>query len=58
MRRNHAKRLIKESYRLNENEIEGGYSIVFLLKKDCDICLISFKDVYMDVKKILNEMVK
>ena len=34
------------------------YSMVFLVKKSCDISLISFKDIDKDMKKILQEIGK
>ena len=56
VKRNHVKRLIKESYRLNEKRKDGGYNIVFLVRKNCDICEVSYKDIEFDMKKILEEI--
>ena len=57
MKRNRIKRLIRESYRLNEGEVKNtGYNIVFLVKKNCDISCISFKEVEEDIIKILQRV--
>lgn len=57
VKRNRIKRLIRESYRLNEREVKKvGYNIVFLVKKNCDISLISFREVEDDIVKILQRV--
>ena len=56
VKRNYLKRLIKESYRISEKNVEVGKSIVFLVKKRANIDEISFKKVKEDVEKILAEI--
>lgn len=56
VKRNRMKRLIRESYRLNEDNIEKGYSIVFLVKKNLETYEIHFKEIEADIKKILNKI--
>ena len=49
---NHIKRLIREVYRLNENRIKTGYSIVFLWKKKQNIINANFENVKKDMENI------
>ena len=56
VKRNYLKRLIKESYRLNEKVTGVGNSIVFLVKKRANIDEISFEKIQKDVVKILAEI--
>ena len=51
--RNRIKRLLRESYRLYEEHIIPGVSIVFLLKKHIDIKNVEFNIVKKDMKIIL-----
>ena len=51
--RNRVKRLLRENYRLFEEHIKKGISIVFLWKKKCDIKEAEFYQVQKDMKKIL-----
>ena len=48
VKRNHIKRLIRESYRLQKNELKQGYNLVFIWNKnsnqDCK-CNIIFEDM-------------
>ena len=52
VKRNHIKRLIREVYRLNENRIKTGYSIVFLWKKKQNIINANFENVKKDMENI------
>ncbi len=54
--RNHLKRLIRENYRLLENNLEIGNSIVFLWKKKMDIKTANFKDIKNDMENIFEKM--
>lgn len=56
VKRNHLKRLIRENYRLNEEKVEGGKSIVFLAKKGLNISQITFEEVENDILKILSKI--
>ena len=56
VKRNYLKRLIKESYRLNEDILKTGESIVFLVKRKSNIEEISFEKVQKDVLKILEKI--
>ena len=53
--RNRVKRLLRESYRLYEDQIVTGVSMVFLLKKQVDISSINFYKIKADMKKILEK---
>ena len=53
--RNKIKRLIRENYRLNEQKILNGYSIVFLWKKKSDIENATFNNIKKDMLKIFDK---
>ena len=54
--RNRIKRLLRENYKLLEDNIIDGYSIVFLVKKsNLNVNDISFNNIKRDMNKILNE---
>lgn len=55
-KRNRIKRLIRENYRLLEDKLESGFSIVFLWKKHKDINKASFYNIKTDMEQILKEM--
>ncbi len=55
VKRNHVKRLIRESYRLMEEEIKTGNNIVFLWKKKQDIKEANFDNIYKDLKYIFKK---
>lgn len=50
--RNRLKRLIRESYSIEESKICEGYSIVFLWNKKQPPKCVSFLDICQDLKKI------
>ncbi len=52
VKRNYIKRLIRENYKNIENQINTGYSIVFLWKRKVDIKQASYPNVEEDMKKI------
>ena len=51
VRRNRVKRLIKEVYRVNEDKLVSGKSIVILWKNNVDFDDISFRNIYNDFVK-------
>ena len=53
--RNRVKRLIRENYRWIENDINFGYSIVFLWKKNKDIKNADFHQINEDILKIFKD---
>ncbi len=55
VRRNAIKRLIRENYRLLENEIEIGYDIIFLWKKKASVEEATYKNINDDIKKIMTK---
>lgn len=55
VRRNHIKRLIRENYRFYEDQIQGGYEIVFLWKKKADIKDSNFRNIKKDMKYIFDK---
>ena len=55
VKRNKIKRLIRENYRLNEQKILNGYSIVFLWKKKSDIENATFNNIKKDMLKIFDK---
>lgn len=56
VKRNYLKRLIKESYRLNEENAGIGKNIVFSIKNKTNIDEISFKLVQNDMIEILKKI--
>ena len=53
--RNRIKRLLRENYRVIENKISSGLSIVFLLKKKANIDEVNFNLVKSDMEYILKK---
>ncbi len=56
VKRNRIKRLIRENYRLMENELNTGYSIVILWKKRVDIKYATYDNVKQDMKNIFKRI--
>ena len=52
VKRNRIKRLIRENYRLLEDEIKVGYNIIFICRKNQDIKEIEFNDIKNDIINI------
>ena len=52
VKRNHIKRLIRESYYKQEELLKNGYNIVFLWKKKVDINNANFQNIKSDMKNI------
>lgn len=55
VKRNRVKRLIKEAYRLNEERICKGYSLVILCKNNVVFENITFDNVCKDLRKCLKK---
>lgn len=55
-KRNYLKRLIRESYRINEKDLGVGNTIVFLIKKKVNIEDISYNKIDIDMKKIVKKI--
>lgn len=55
VRRNKVKRLIKESYRLNEKKILSGNSMVFLWKNNVKYDKVNFESIYEDFLKCVKK---
>ncbi len=53
--RNRIKRLLRESYRIYESQINSCVSIVFLLKKNAQIDRVCFQNVKLDMYEILKK---
>ena len=53
--RNRVKRLMRESYRILENSIEDGWTIVFLWKKKCNIDDAEYNQIKQDMLKIFKD---
>lgn len=54
--RNKIKRLIRENYRLMENEIDIGNSFVILWKRNRDIKEANFFNIKQDMLKMINTL--
>lgn len=55
VKRNHIKRLIRESYKENEHTIKSGNSIVFLWKKKADTKNATFENIKNDIDFIFDK---
>ena len=56
VKRNHIKRLIRENYKLKEQEIKSGKSIVFLWKKGVDVKNATFENIKNDMDSIIDKL--
>lgn len=56
VKRNRIKRLIRENYRLLENELNTGYNIVFLWNKKDLVENASFHTIQHDMKQLLKRV--
>ena len=55
VQRNKIKRLIRENYRLLEEELHIGYSMVFLWKKKSSLDNAKFDNIKKDIENILKK---
>lgn len=55
VKRNHAKRLIRENYMLIKDKLVRGNNIVFLLNKNAEINELSFDDIKKDMISIFDK---
>jgi len=55
VKRNKIKRLIRENYRLMEDSIKTGNSIVFLWNKNADAEIVNFNDIKTDIENIFRK---
>ena len=55
VKRNYIKRLIRENYRILEERIKNGYTIVFLWKKKADIKNATFENIKKDIDYIFDK---
>ena len=55
VKRNHIKRLIRENYRLIENKLDKGYSMIFLWKKKNPVSEATFYNIQNDMKNIFKK---
>ena len=55
VKRNHAKRLVRENFRLLKDKLSQGYNIVFLLNKNVEINKLEFLDIQKDMINLFNK---
>lgn len=55
-KRNQIKRLVRENYRLLEDRLKVGYTIVFLWKKKADIGEANFHNISKDMQRIFRKI--
>lgn len=53
-KRNRLKRLIRESYRLQKDNLKKGYNIVFIWNKQVDILNNSYKNINEDIIRLFD----
>lgn len=56
VKRNRIKRLIRENYRLMENNLKTGYNMVFLWKKKVDIKNATYTNINEDMTNIFKRI--
>lgn len=56
VKRNRIKRVIRECYRKQEDNINSGNTFVFLWKKNVNIEKCNYNNVFEDMKKIFEKM--
>ena len=56
VKRNRVKRLIRESYRNFENNINTGNTFVFLLKKNSCVEECNYNNIFEDMKNVFQKM--
>lgn len=56
VKRNKIKRLISENYRLLEDKLDTGYTMIFLWKKKADIKEANFYNIKEDMEKVLKRI--
>lgn len=54
-KRNRLKRLIRESYRLQKDNLKKGYNIIFIWNKQANILNNTYKNVSEDIIKLFNK---
>lgn len=55
VKRNRIKRLIRESYRLNKEQLKKGSDIVFMWNKQSDIDRANFSEIYKEICFLMNK---
>ena len=55
VKRNRIKRLIRESYRLQKDNLEKGYNIVFIWNKQVDIINNTYRNVNKDIIELFRK---
>ena len=53
-KRNRLKRLIRESYRLQKDNLKKGHNIIFIWNKQADILNNTYKNVSEDIIQLFN----
>lgn len=56
VKRNHIKRLIRENYRVLEEEMQTGYTLLFLWKKKKDVSYATFNNIKEDMLEIFKKI--
>lgn len=56
VKRNRIKRLISENYRLLEDKLDTGYTMIFLWKKKADVKEANFSNIKDDMEKVLKRI--
>lgn len=54
-KRNRLKRLIRESYRLQKDNIKKGYNIIFIWNKSADILNNNYNNINEDIINLFNK---